>query len=55
LRATYPQFEIDGVADGVLGKCVSGLLETPFLVVIEAKRGLAQFINYTGNCWRQRT
>jgi hypothetical protein len=40
LHATYPQFEIDGIADGVLGKCVSGFLESPYLVVVEAKRGL---------------
>jgi hypothetical protein len=40
MRAIYPQFEIEGIADGVLGKCVSGFIETPYLVVIEAKRGL---------------
>lgn len=40
MRATYPQFEIEGIADGVLGKCVSGFIETPYLIVIEAKRGL---------------
>jgi hypothetical protein len=40
LQATYPQFEIDGIADGALGKYVSGFLETPYLVVVEAKRGL---------------
>ncbi len=40
MQATYPQFEIDGIADGVLGKYVSGFPETPYLVVVEAKRGL---------------
>jgi hypothetical protein len=40
MRATYPQFEMEGIADGVLGKCVSGFIETPYLVVVEAKRGL---------------
>ena len=40
MRATYPQFEIEGIADGVLGKCISGFIETPYLIVIEAKRGL---------------
>jgi hypothetical protein len=40
LRASYAQFEIDGIADGVLGRCVSGFLETPYLVIVEAKRGL---------------
>lgn len=40
LHATYPKFEIDAIADGVLGKCVSGTLELPYLIVVEAKRGL---------------
>jgi len=40
MRATYLQFEMEGIADGVLGKCVSGFIETPYLIVVEAKRGL---------------
>ncbi len=40
LRATYPTFEISGVADGVLGKGLAGELEAPYLVVVEAKRGI---------------
>lgn len=40
LRAKYSQFEIEGIADGVLGKCVSGFIESPYLVIVEAKRGL---------------
>jgi hypothetical protein len=40
MRAAYPQFEIEGIADGVLGKCVSGFIETPYLIIVEAKRGL---------------
>jgi hypothetical protein len=40
MSAKYPQFEIEGIADGVLGKCVSGLIELPYLIVVEAKRGL---------------
>ncbi|MGK7876204.1 MAG: hypothetical protein AB4426_23780 [Xenococcaceae cyanobacterium] len=40
LQAKYPNFEIEGVADGVLGKCVSGFVDVPYLVVVEAKRGL---------------
>jgi hypothetical protein len=40
LKATYSKFEIEGITDGVLGKCVAGTMETPYLVVVEAKRGL---------------
>ncbi len=40
LKAQYGEFELEGIADGVLGKCVTGFLETPYLVVVEAKRGL---------------
>lgn len=40
LHAQYSQFEIDGIADGVLGKTVTGSLETPYLVVVETKRGV---------------
>ncbi len=40
VRATYSQFCIEGVADGVLGKCTSDMVEEPYLVMVEAKRGL---------------
>jgi hypothetical protein len=40
MSAKYPQFEIEGIVDGVLGKCVSGFIESPYLMVVEAKRGL---------------
>ncbi len=40
LRANYPTFEISGVVDGVLGKGLAGELEAPYLVVVEAKRGI---------------
>ncbi len=40
LHAQYSQFEMDGVADGILGKIVTGSLETPYLVVVETKRGV---------------
>jgi hypothetical protein len=40
LAAQYPQFELDGVADGVLGKVVAGRVESPYLVVVETKRGV---------------
>jgi hypothetical protein len=40
LRAKYKSFELDGVADGVLGKSVIGRIEAPYLVVVEAKKGI---------------
>ena len=40
LKARFPQFELEGTVDGVLGKCVAGKIKTPYLVVVEAKRGL---------------
>ncbi|MCP2728699.1 hypothetical protein [Limnofasciculus baicalensis] len=40
LNAQFPTFSISGIADGVLGKSVAGRLEAPYLVVVEAKRGI---------------
>jgi len=40
LSAKYDQFSIEGVADGVMGRSIDGYLETPYLVVVEAKRGV---------------
>jgi hypothetical protein len=40
LRAKYKTFELDGIADGVLGKSVIGRIEAPYLVVVEAKKGI---------------
>ncbi len=40
LNAVYPHFELGGIIDGVLGNCASGTISTPYLVVVEAKRGL---------------
>ncbi|MFM6024423.1 MAG: hypothetical protein ACKPER_16100 [Dolichospermum sp.] len=40
LQAKYAQFELEGIADGILGKCLSGFPEIPYLVVVEAKKGL---------------
>ncbi len=40
LSATYSQFEVDGIADGVMGYSVAGRLEMPYLVVVETKRGI---------------
>lgn len=40
LSAMYSQFEVDGIADGVMGYSVAGRLEMPYLVVVETKRGV---------------
>lgn len=40
LYARYAHFEIEGVADGVLGKAVMGMMESPYIVVVETKRGI---------------
>ncbi|HEY9908132.1 MAG TPA: hypothetical protein V6D18_11090 [Thermosynechococcaceae cyanobacterium] len=36
----YPAFEVNGIIDGVLGQEVAGRLDTPYLVVVEAKKGI---------------
>lgn len=40
LRGRYSTFELSGIVDGVLGKGLSGEIEAPYLVVVEAKRGI---------------
>lgn len=40
LQATYPNFSIDGIADGVIGKSITGRIESPYLVMVETKRGI---------------
>jgi hypothetical protein len=40
LKSKYPHFELDGIVDGVLGNCRSGMIDTPYLVVMSAKRSL---------------
>jgi hypothetical protein len=40
LRGEYTQFEIEGIADGVMGRSVVGRITTPYLVMIETKRGV---------------
>ncbi|NEO32420.1 MAG: hypothetical protein F6K36_18700 [Symploca sp. SIO3C6] len=40
LKAQYPKFELEVIADGVLGKSATGFIESPFLVVVEAKKGV---------------
>lgn len=40
LNATFKEFSITGIADGVLGKAARGRIIAPYLVVVEAKRGI---------------
>lgn len=40
LRATYPRFTLEGLVDGVLGHVFGGMIDAPYLIVVEAKRGL---------------
>jgi hypothetical protein len=40
LQARYAKFEIEGIVDVVLAKSLSGFIESPYLVVVEAKRGV---------------
>jgi hypothetical protein len=39
VNAQYPAFEVNGIIDGVLGQEVAGRLDTPYLVMAEAKKG----------------
>ena len=40
LRATYPSFELEGVADGALAPAAAGKPCQPYFIVYEAKRGV---------------
>jgi hypothetical protein len=40
LSAQYQQFQISGIADGAMGKTIASRVVAPFLVVLEAKRGI---------------
>jgi len=40
LKARYPTFEVEGIADGALGRSFGGRLQCPYLVVVETKRGI---------------
>lgn len=58
LRAQYPRFALEGIVDGVLANSISGRVEAPYLVVLEAKRAAlrrkTRNSNCMGKCWRQR-
>jgi len=40
LEAEFSNFELHGIADAVIGKCQAGVMDAPYIVVIEGKRGL---------------
>jgi hypothetical protein len=40
IQAAYPKFSIEGIADGVIGRSVTGRIEVPYLVMVETKRGI---------------
>lgn len=40
LQAHYSNFEIEGIADGVLARYEAGSLTRPYLVVVETKKGV---------------
>jgi hypothetical protein len=40
LQASYTNFSIDGIADGVIGRSITGRIEVPYLVMVETKRGI---------------
>ncbi len=40
LAAQYQKFHISGIADGAMGKTIASRVVAPFLVIIEAKRGI---------------
>ncbi len=40
LQAHYVKFDLEGIADGVLGKVVASRVKSPYLVIVETKRGI---------------
>ena len=40
LKAQYPSFGLEGIADGVVGRNMSGVTKSYYLIMVEAKRGL---------------
>src|SRR5215208_1786082 len=35
LKANYPHFTLEGLADGVLGSALAGTIDAPYLIVVE--------------------
>lgn len=40
IQASYGHFSLEGIADGVIGKSITGRIEVPYLVMVETKRGV---------------
>jgi hypothetical protein len=40
LSAKYTQFELEGIADGVMGPSFAGRIQCPYFVMVETKRGV---------------
>jgi len=40
LARPISQFDLEGIADGVIGRSGIGRITTPYLVMIETKRGI---------------
>ena len=40
LSAQYGQFEMEGIADGVIGPTIAGRIQAPYFVMVETKRGI---------------
>jgi len=40
VSAKFPRFELEGIADGALARNIGGRVHTPYLIVVETKRGI---------------
>jgi hypothetical protein len=40
VSAKYAQFELEGIADGVMGPSFAGRIQCPYFVMVETKRGI---------------
>ena len=40
VQTSYEHFSLEGIADGVIGRSITGRIEVPYLVMVETKRGI---------------
>ena len=52
LAATVADTDLQGVVDGAFGRPIAGVLETPWLLVVEAKRGVEGASHLLTRCSR---